>query len=505
MPPAASSPGTSGRSSATPSSSTRPPATSSSWPTRRRSTRRGAKSARAQGDAIFPTVTQVLTAEGGIRTDPASLTPPATPGRSDPTAVQRRHHRPARAGHPARQPRRHLRRRVDRGPAPAPERDPRAGHERRHVRLCPDHRRRDQWASSAWTTRRRQRRLRQPTVLRHRRLRVRPVLPARGRGVLVDHERAGDPGRRHDQGHLFRRRHRGRQPAAAVDPDQVQPAARPATINAQSVMLVGSGGNGIFGNANDVTYSLAGRLSYSDTASEHPDDQHGRPEPAERRVRAHPGRHRRRTSSRTWQGNALDGENTPNDDPNGVQQALPSGDGHPGRNFYLKFTIDTHAPSIVPGTFMLAPSSVTGESPLRHATTCRPSRARSPTSSRRRTRSQGDTVFLDVLEPGHRSVGPGRPDDDQRHRQLHGHGELAAARYALQRRARRSPRHGDDTGYGIARVRIVDQAGTPRTLSPTRSAVRSRGGGLPASSSTRRRRRSPRSRRHRARWSPRRR
>ena len=40
-----------------------------------------------------------------------------------------------------------------------------------------------------------------------------------------------------------------------------------STITPQSVVLVGSGGDGIFGNGNDVTYSLAGRLSYADTAS----------------------------------------------------------------------------------------------------------------------------------------------------------------------------------------------------------------------------------------------
>ena len=35
------------------------------------------------GDAIYPTVTQVLTGTtGGIRTNPGTLTPPATPGRS---------------------------------------------------------------------------------------------------------------------------------------------------------------------------------------------------------------------------------------------------------------------------------------------------------------------------------------------------------------------------------------------------------------------------------------
>src|SRR5262249_20761112 len=59
------------------------------------------------------------------------------------------------------------------------------------------------------------------------------------------------------------------------------------------------------------------------------------------------------------QGNALDGENTPNDSPNGLQQALPSGDGTPGGNFFLQFTIDTHAPSLAPGSLHLDPSTDT--------------------------------------------------------------------------------------------------------------------------------------------------
>ena len=56
----------------------------------------------AQGDAIFPTVTQILTAVGGIRTDPASLTPRHTRPDATPTDGERDRCRPAQAGHPAR-------------------------------------------------------------------------------------------------------------------------------------------------------------------------------------------------------------------------------------------------------------------------------------------------------------------------------------------------------------------------------------------------------------------
>ncbi|HEY2157897.1 MAG TPA: Ig-like domain-containing protein, partial [Isosphaeraceae bacterium] len=54
------------------------------------------------------------------------------------------------------------------------------------------------------------------------------------------------------------------------------------------------------------------------------------------------------------QGNALDGENLDN---TGQQKALPSGDGIPGGNFQVTFTIDTHPPALVAGSFNLAPVS----------------------------------------------------------------------------------------------------------------------------------------------------
>src|SRR4029077_17461439 len=59
------------------------------------------------------------------------------------------------------------------------------------------------------------------------------------------------------------------------------------------------------------------------------------------------------------QGNALDGENTVNGDPNGAQLPLPSGNGFPGGNFYDTFLINTTPPSLTTGTFKLSPSSDT--------------------------------------------------------------------------------------------------------------------------------------------------
>ena len=53
-------------------------------------------------------------------------------------------------------------------------------------------------------------------------------------------------------------------------------------------------------------------------------------------------------------GNALDGENL---DANGNQTPLPSGNGFPGGNFQVTFTVDTNSPSIVAGTFSLDPAA----------------------------------------------------------------------------------------------------------------------------------------------------
>ena len=59
------------------------------------------------------------------------------------------------------------------------------------------------------------------------------------------------------------------------------------------------------------------------------------------------------------QGIALDGEDLSNgNDPNtGVQQALPSGNGYPGGNFYDTFIINTTPPVVVPGSLQMSPTS----------------------------------------------------------------------------------------------------------------------------------------------------
>ncbi len=142
----------------------------------------------------------------------------------------------------------------------------------------------------------------------------------------------------------------------------------PTTINNLTVLLQASGGDGIFGNANnsqDRFISLAGKVGYDPgtlaTATTPAID------PA---IIIHLGDLGLNLSDDLYritvegsgsnvltnaQGLALDGENTVGSGPDGVQQPLPSGNGIPGGNFFVTFLVKTSAPSIVTGTFTMAP------------------------------------------------------------------------------------------------------------------------------------------------------
>src|SRR5262249_51518043 len=97
-------------------------------------------------------------------------------------------------------------------------------------------------------------------------------------------------------------------------------------------------------------------------------------------------------------GNALDGENTPKDDPNGGQQGRPPGDSFPGGNSFLQFTIDTHAAPLVPGTFHLDPSTDTNIVGDNITSDNTPSFSGQITDIFPPSNPlQGDTVFIDVL------------------------------------------------------------------------------------------------------------
>jgi large repetitive protein len=132
----------------------------------------------------------------------------------------------------------------------------------------------------------------------------------------------------------------------------------PNTINDKTVILEESGGDGIFGNANsslDRTIDLAGRLSFDPIAHILTINMAGLNLPSDEYRIILDGNGS--DVIRDPQGNALDGENTLNDDPNNPQLALPSGDGFPGGNFYLTFLFDTNIPKLVPGTLVLDPAT----------------------------------------------------------------------------------------------------------------------------------------------------
>jgi hypothetical protein len=141
----------------------------------------------------------------------------------------------------------------------------------------------------------------------------------------------------------------------------------PTTLSNMTVLLQASGGDGIFGNGNnsqDRFISLSGKLSYDPGAAATATTAAVAPA-----IIVHLGDLGLTLTDdlyritilgtgndviRNSQGLALDGEDTPNADPNGVQQALPSGNGIPGGNFFVTFVVKTAPPSIVKGTLALA-------------------------------------------------------------------------------------------------------------------------------------------------------
>ena len=141
---------------------------------------------------------------------------------------------------------------------------------------------------------------------------------------------------------------------------QVDHSLDPNTVNGSTVLLEASGGDGIFGNGNnpnDKFYNLSGKVTFDTTTNI---------------LTINVGAAGLVLQSdlyrifllgsgteviRDPQGNALDGENTVNADPNGAQLALPSGDGFPGGNFYDTFVINTVPPTLASGTFQLDAST----------------------------------------------------------------------------------------------------------------------------------------------------
>ncbi len=122
----------------------------------------------------------------------------------------------------------------------------------------------------------------------------------------------------------------------------------PTTINNLSVVLEASGGDGIFGNNNstaDREIDLSGRIRYN------PNNRLIIIDMANVGLELDSDLYRiilRGTGSdvlRDLEGNPLDGENLT---PTGAQDFLPSGDGIPGGDFSLTFSVDVTPPAIDP-------------------------------------------------------------------------------------------------------------------------------------------------------------
>jgi hypothetical protein len=232
----------------------------------------------------------------------------------------------------------------------------------------------------------------------------------------------------------------------------------PGSITANSVQLFGAGLDHQLNTTDDVKVPLAGKLIYDPTTST---------------LTINVGAAGLALGNdlyllkifgdgsdiiRDTSGNALDGENL---DSAGLQKPLPSGDGFPGGNFQVTFSINTNSPSVVAGTLAMDPSTVTGSRPNVTLNTLPAFSGQitdvfPPTNPLINQQviidvsTKGDGVF-DVL-----NAGQGVTDAQGRFRIL------------LSKPLPDSPRNvgpdgllgtADDLGYSLARVRVINTSG----------------------------------------------
>jgi len=235
----------------------------------------------------------------------------------------------------------------------------------------------------------------------------------------------------------------------------------PTTINAQDVLLEVSNGTGLFNVPADTFINLAGKLSFNDVTNTLVIDTAG----------LNLGNDEYRiilkgtggNVIRDLQGNALAGLNI---DANGVQLPLtpPPAGNTPGSDFQVTFTIDTHAPVIVPGSLMLAPASDSSRGLMI-------TNINRPTFIGRITDVfppanplLGQSVHLDVSPRGDGNylidVGVGTTDVNGNFA-VTVNQPLPDSPYNVgpDGRLAPSPYFLDNTGYSFARVRVFDQAG----------------------------------------------
>ncbi len=245
----------------------------------------------------------------------------------------------------------------------------------------------------------------------------------------------------------------------------------PTTVNNMTILLQASGGDGIFDNGNDKFISLSGKLVY---------------DPVAKTITINLASSNLTLANDTYrlivygsgsnvirnpQGLALDGENTVGDQPNQPTLPLPSGDGFPGGNFFLTFTVDNHPPAIVGGTFNLAPSSDTGIGGDRITDQNRPNFVGRITDVAPPVNPLlNETVYIDVSTKGNGvfdrlGVAVGKTDalGNFIATYVPGQAPLPDSAYSVGPDGILGT--ADDSGYSVARVRIVDQSGNVSSLS----------------------------------------
>ena len=239
----------------------------------------------------------------------------------------------------------------------------------------------------------------------------------------------------------------------------------PTTINASDVLLEVSNGTGLFNVPADTFINLSGKLSFNDVTNTLVINTAG----------LNLGNDEYRiilkgtggNVIRDLQGNALAGLNI---DANGVQLPLtpPPAGNTPGSDFQVTFTIDTHPPAIVAGSFQLAPASDSSGG-LGITNINRPTFIGTITDIFPPANPlQGQTVTLQVSPAGngvYETVGTATtaangtfsvtstvalPDSPYN---VGPDGRLAPYPYTL-----------DNTGYSFARVIVTDQAGNVSSL-----------------------------------------
>lgn len=250
-----------------------------------------------------------------------------------------------------------------------------------------------------------------------------------------------------------------------------------STISNQTILLQASGGDGIFGNGNstaDRFIDLSGNLTF-DAVNQVLTISLGSFQLSSDLYRI-TIRGTGANVVRDEQGLALDGENL---DGSGGREALPSGDGLPGGNFLLDFTIDTTPPVIVSPGIVLDPPSDTnigGDGITNDNTptfTGKISDVFPPNNP-----LLGQTVILEVSPDGNpnnfQTVGVGTTD-------ANGNFAVTVGQYARLRPDNPILSLGDspiqvgangilelsDIGASVARVRVLDQAGNESAPSNT--------------------------------------